>query len=66
MMVSLNDRTIVANPVRPLWYGEAFLDAAGLIVPAVCLTEVWRTLAREVGETPAHSADRGHVSVPGR
>jgi predicted nucleic acid-binding protein len=37
-------------------YGEAFLDAAGLLVPTVCLTEVWRTLAREVGETPAHSA----------
>jgi toxin FitB len=37
-------------------YGEAFVDAAGLIVPAVCLTEVWRTLAREVDETAAHSA----------
>ena len=37
-------------------YAEAFQDAAGLVVPSVCLTEVWRTIAREVDEAAAHAA----------
>jgi predicted nucleic acid-binding protein len=37
-------------------YDEAFRDASGIVVPAVCLTEVWRTLEREVDETAALKA----------
>ena len=37
-------------------YGEALRDAAQLVVPTVCLTEVWRTLERELNETAALEA----------
>ncbi len=37
-------------------YGEAFQDESGLVVPSVCLTEVWRTIARETDETAALAA----------
>ena len=37
-------------------YSDAFLDVAELVVPTVCLTEVWRTLARELDETAALAA----------
>ena len=37
-------------------YGEALRDVAELVVPTVCLTEVWRTLARELNETAALEA----------
>ena len=35
------------------FYGAAMQDPRGMLVPAVCLTEVFRTLAREVGEPAA-------------
>ena len=37
-------------------YSEAFRDDAGLVVPSVCVTEVWRTIAREADETAALAA----------
>jgi predicted nucleic acid-binding protein len=37
-------------------YGEAVRDASGLVVPAVCLTEVWRTLERQADEAAALAA----------
>jgi len=37
-------------------YGRALQDPEAIIVPAVCLTEVFRTLAREAGEPAALAA----------
>ena len=34
-------------------YGAAMQDPGEMLVPAVCLTEVFRTLAREAGESAA-------------
>jgi predicted nucleic acid-binding protein len=34
-------------------YGPAMQDPAAMLVPAVCVTEVFRTIAREVGESSA-------------
>ena len=34
-------------------YGAAMQDPSEMLVPAVCLTEVFRTLAREAGEPAA-------------
>ena len=37
-------------------YGPALQDPEAIVVPAVCLTEVFRTLAREAGEPAALAA----------
>jgi predicted nucleic acid-binding protein len=34
-------------------YGEAMQDPEAMLVPAVCVTEVFRTIARELGEPSA-------------
>lgn len=45
-----------AGSTRGDFYGPALQDPRLIVVPTVCLTEVFRTLAREAGEPAALAA----------